>query len=97
MDRLADASNIRVRTTFEAGSARSDLDVDYLATAVHTIGWIYPVGHESTAIGRILGEDRRLEAIGSTTFAASLLRLFAFRLSHGRSVIKEFVSRKAVE
>jgi hypothetical protein len=67
---------------------RSDLNIEDLATAIHAILRIHPVGAEETAIGRILGELRGLEGIGSATVGAATFGLFAFRISHGRKVVR---------
>ena len=70
--------------------ARSlDLYVEYLTPAVHAVGRVDSVGAEASAVLRIGGKLRECEGDRTATFAAALLRLFAFWLTHRMKVRNE--------
>src|SRR4051812_33364241 len=62
-----------------------DLDVQHLATAVHPVLRVYTMRAKRAAIGRILGEFRRLEGVGRAAIGAAAFGLLAFRIGHGGS------------
>lgn len=57
-------------------------NINNLAPTIHAVGGIDPVRAEKGAIGRVLGQLRGRELIGSTALPGALLRLFAFWLCH---------------
>ena len=56
--------------------------IDHLTTAIHSVVWIYAVRPKRSAIHRILGELRLLEAVSPATGPAAALGLLAFWIGH---------------
>lgn len=68
--------------------SRLDFDIEHLAATVHAVSRIYAMGAEKSAVLCVFRELWQCESSRTTAFAAALLRLFAFWLSHGVSVIE---------
>ncbi len=61
---------------------RSDLDIENLTAAIHSIVWIDAVRAECGSVSWIKGDFRCLETIGTAALGAALFGLFSFWNCH---------------
>ena len=59
-----------------------DFDVKHLAATIHAVGRVNAVSAETCAVLWILSKLRKCECYSAAAFAAALLGLFAFWLTH---------------